>query len=106
MTILKEIYYSTYLPNDISCIGNDITVGCRELTQFTKLHSPHWISSGFVKYCSSTLMISVVFLGLTSEFVMTVKLASLWPKTIGSWSHVLFKSFLITCILSEIFGAN
>ena len=26
MTILKEIYYSTYLPNDISCTGNDITV--------------------------------------------------------------------------------
>ena len=28
VTILKEIYYSTYLPNDISCTGNDITVGC------------------------------------------------------------------------------
>ena len=34
VTILKEIYYSTYLPNDISCIGNDITVGCRGASQF------------------------------------------------------------------------
>ena len=28
VTILKEIYYSTYLPNDISCTSNVITVGC------------------------------------------------------------------------------
>ena len=29
VTILKEICYSTYLPNDISCTGNDIIVTCK-----------------------------------------------------------------------------
>ena len=45
VTILKEIYYSIYLPNDISCTGNDITVGCSGLWKhFAPLHSPHWTS--------------------------------------------------------------
>ena len=36
VTTLKEIYYSTYLPNDISCTGNVITVGFNWLWK----HSP------------------------------------------------------------------
>ena len=48
VTILKEIYYSTYLPNDITCTGNDITVACGAIKQFAVLQSPHWTSSGFV----------------------------------------------------------
>ena len=33
MTILKEIYYSTYLPNDINCI-------CNIVNGFTRLTFP------------------------------------------------------------------
>ena len=43
MTILKEIYYSTYLPKNISCT-NDITAGYRTKRQLTftaPLHSSH-----------------------------------------------------------------
>ena len=44
--ILKEIYYSTYLPNDISCTGDDTTVGCSGLCKhIATLHSPHWTST-------------------------------------------------------------
>ena len=31
VTILKNICYNTYLPNDISCTGNVILVGCNGL---------------------------------------------------------------------------
>ena len=38
--MLKEIYCSTYLPNDISCTDNDTTVGCAaELQSLEKLHN-------------------------------------------------------------------
>ena len=50
VTILKEIYYITYLPNDISCTGNDITVGCNGFwihSALLLLHSPRWISINF-----------------------------------------------------------
>ena len=57
VTILKEIYYSTYLPNDISCTGNDITVGCRGSTQFAKVQSPHWTSNSS---CLVTEIVSLV----------------------------------------------
>ena len=57
VTILKEIYYSTYLPNDISCTGNDTTVGCKGLAQFSKSHNPHWIPN---ESCSVIGRVSVV----------------------------------------------
>ena len=49
VTISKEIYYSTYLPNDVSCTGNDTTVGCNGLwiQPPWMLHNPHWLSVNF-----------------------------------------------------------
>ena len=49
VTILKEIYYSTYLPKDITCTGNDITVGCNAAGLQFPRYSPHWT---FIKSCN------------------------------------------------------
>ena len=59
VTILKEIYYRTYLPNDINCTGNDITVCCSGLWKHsTPLHSPHWTST---ESCLVTGRVNVVY---------------------------------------------
>ena len=60
MTILKEIYYSTCLPNNISCTGNDITVGCGAAGLQFPRYSPHWILYCYWKESCSVSIITTM----------------------------------------------